>query len=127
MSYQENELAVKTGILNSVNQFFASAGKQTISPQQLKTRMKRYPEKLLLLDIRSKTSFEEFHLEGSVSVPPDGWSNLHHGDFDADKEIVVICQRGAMSPEAVRILKERGYQKVMALRGGIDLWQDLYH
>lgn len=126
MSYQENEPDLKPGFLQSVNNFFTTVSKNTISPQQLKNKMRRHPEKLFLLDIRSRNSFKDFHLQGAVSMPPDGWSYLNHADLEADKEIVIICQKGIMSQEAVRILKSRGFPKVTALRGGIDYWLEFY-
>jgi adenylyltransferase/sulfurtransferase len=48
--------------------------------------------------------------------------NLHH--LKRDEEIVVMCRSGIRSAQAVKFLREAGFQKVKNLTGGILAWAD---
>jgi len=80
----------------------------------------------LLLDVRTKSEFDERHLDGAVLVPVQELSRrmaeidtLTGGDHD--KPIVVYCRSGHRAGQAKQMLLSAGYRKVTNL-GGIDDW-----
>lgn len=62
----------------------------------------------LLLDVRTVEEFDEGSVKGSLNLPlmelPEKINKL-----DKDREIVVICESGARSAQAVRYLNSRGF------------------
>jgi rhodanese-related sulfurtransferase len=43
-------------------------------------------------------------------------------EIPAQREVIIGCRSGKRSLEAVLFLRERGYEKVYSLRGGINEW-----
>jgi len=46
-------------------------------------------------------------------------------DFSATDEIILYCQKGARSRQAVDHLSAKGFQGAVSLQGGVDLWQKI--
>lgn len=80
-------------------------------------------ENVLLLDVRPSHEYEFGHITGAVSVPMNElMANLK--SITKDKEIIAYC-RGpfcVLADEAVKLLKERGYQ-VRRLDEGYPEWK----
>lgn len=68
----------------------------------------------ILLDVRTIEEFRSGSVKGSVNIPisdlPSGMKKLNK-----DKSIVAVCESGARSAQAVRFLKQQGYD---AYNGG---------
>ncbi len=45
--------------------------------------------------------------------------------FDKDQKIVIYCRSGAMSANAFKKLKERGFTNVYDVQGGMIAWQEM--
>ena len=60
-----------------------------ISPEDLKARLDK-GEAILVVDSRSKTSFDSGHLTGAISVPA-GEVESRLDEFPRDQEIVFYC------------------------------------
>lgn len=98
------------------------AGVKPLFPWQLAEELQpRHPE-LILLDVRTPREFQWFHIPGATNVPyvPGGFPNLN---LPQDKTVVVICLTGHRSPLVAWRLKQRGYEKVYNLVGGMAGWQ----
>jgi rhodanese-related sulfurtransferase len=80
-------------------------------------------ENVLLLDVRPSIEFEFGHITGAVSIPMNKlMASLK--DIATDKEIIAYC-RGpfcVLADEAVKLLKEQGYQ-VRRLDEGYPEWK----
>ena len=78
----------------------------------------------VVVDVRSKDSFDSGHIEGAISVPL-AEIETRLGELPKDKMIVAYCTCGgeASSLGAVNKLKAAGYTKVAALKGGLSAWQ----
>jgi hydroxyacylglutathione hydrolase len=79
------------------------------------------PEPPVVLDVRSELEWRLGHLEGSHNVPltrlPDRLSEVPRG------RVVVTCQTGYRSSIAASVLKERGFEEIIDLVGGMTAWQ----
>lgn len=77
---------------------------------------------VLLLDVRTPSEYNWFHLPGALNIP------LGEGLADSlqtwnPKTIVVICMTGHRSPFIAYGLKKKGYAGVYNLTGGMVAWK----
>lgn len=90
-----------------------------ISVQHLKKRLER-GEEIFLLDVRELYEYNIANLNGHLM--PLGQLQTKFDELDRSREIVVYCHHGNRSAFAVEFLKNRGFEKVLNLAGGIDEW-----
>jgi rhodanese-related sulfurtransferase len=78
----------------------------------------------VVLDIRERKDFEKGHIVDAVNIP---LAKLAERAVELDKKkdhpIIVVCQHGQHSAEAVKILQGLGFTKVNKMQGGISEWQ----
>ena len=94
-----------------------------ISVEDLKTRRDR-GDSLTLVDVREPHEWAISDLSGSMKVPL-GTLPQRLGELPKDAEIVVYCRTGGRSANAVQFLRQRGYEKVYNLTGGINHWAEV--
>lgn len=94
---------------------------QEIEADALAEKIKDQP---LLIDARTAEEYKEGSIIGAVNV------NFQSEDFrrslellPREKEIIVFCQGGDRSDEAVGKLREMGFKNVTQLLGGYERWQ----
>ncbi len=75
----------------------------------------------LFLDVREPCEWEAGGIAGAKHIPlrtlADRWDALPRG-----QPIVVYCQKGARSLEAVRNMRRAGFELAVSLAGGMDRW-----
>lgn len=76
-----------------------------------------------LLDVRQPEEYEICRIDGATLIPL-GELPRRLGDLPKDKTIVVHCHHGGRSMQAVRFLREQGYETAVNLAGGIDAWSE---
>ncbi len=87
---------------------------------EARDKMKNEPY-AILLDVRSKQEYDEYHLEGAVCIPTYELANaISKIAMSKEQTIIAYCQSGARSKKAVNLLEKMGYSKVYELAGGID-------
>lgn len=68
----------------------------------------------LILDVRSPGEFARGHVDGALNLPLDGFAQAYPGAGpDKSRQIIVYCQSGGRSGQAMRILKQQGYDNVI--------------
>lgn len=79
---------------------------------------------LALLDVREAWEFEAAKIDGSRNVPmstvPSQLDAIRN--FQADRDLVVICHHGVRSMHVARFLAAHGLDEIVNLHGGIDAW-----
>jgi hydroxyacylglutathione hydrolase len=80
--------------------------------QQLKTNRKP-----MIIDVRKKSEFDSEHLLDAVNIPLNQ-INQHLAEFPKDKSFVLHCAGGYRSMIAASILKQRGWDNFVDVRGG---------
>ena len=93
-----------------------------ITVGELKSRRDR-GESFTLVDVREPHEWAISDLPDSVKIPL-GTLPGKLGELPKDAEIVVYCRSGARSANAVQFLRQKGYDKVYNLAGGINLWAE---
>ncbi|MFZ4735754.1 MAG: rhodanese-like domain-containing protein [Bradymonadia bacterium] len=78
-------------------------------------------EGALLLDVRSIGEFQAGHLDGAVHVPLHELEQRSRELGPPERPIVVYCQSGVRSAQALRTLTRHGFQRVYNL-GGLSNW-----
>ncbi|MGG4217943.1 sulfurtransferase TusA family protein [Paenibacillus jamilae] len=92
----------------------------TISHEELQAKWSA-KEKFILLDVREPDEFALKHIPGSKHIPLGELKN-RLAELNLEDEIVVICQAGARSERACRLLADRGAKSVKSVLSGISAW-----
>lgn len=75
-----------------------------------------------LLDVRTPAEFGRGHLPGATLLPLGQVARAAAGVVPPDRPVVVYCQHGARSAQAVGRLRQQGFTQVRHLTGGLRAW-----
>ena len=95
-----------------------------ISAAEAKTLLwESHPGEMLLLDCRTPEEHATARIAGAVLLPmqelPERIGELEQW---RSKPIIVHCHHGVRSLRVTHWLREKGFQIVSSMRGGIDAW-----
>ncbi|MFD1017941.1 rhodanese-like domain-containing protein [Thalassobacillus hwangdonensis] len=92
-----------------------------LTTAQLKEEMKAKKGKQFI-DVRTPGEYQANHIKGFNNYPLQQLQgNL--SKLDKDKETFVICQSGARSSAATRVLKKNGFENIHNVQGGMNAWR----
>ncbi len=95
------------------------------TPEEVKARLDR-GEKLLLVDTREDTEWEQGHIRGAVHIGKGVIErDIEKHVPDKDEEIILYCGGGFRSALAADNLQKMGYRKVVSMDGGWRKWREL--
>jgi len=96
---------------------------KTISLKSLFKKLKK-GEKPFMLDVRSVSVFQSWHIPGSENIP---LTELFKEavDLPQNREIITICNRGNSAGSAAQILSKKGYN-VKILEKGLKGWSTIH-
>lgn len=78
----------------------------------------------LAVDLRDATEFEAGHIIDARHVPTaDIAARAESLKKFKEKPVLVYCASGTASAAGVKALQAQGFTKVVALRGGLQAWQ----
>lgn len=93
-----------------------------LSPHQTTLLVNR--EHGVILDIRDKKAFDDGHIVDAINIPSAKLKDrLVELDKFKEKPLVVVCQMGHQSGDAVKTLEENGFSSVSRMKGGMAEWQ----
>ena len=103
---------------------------KSITPKEL---ISNGDKSILILDIRNKNNFDEWHISGSQNI--DVYNDIWQGNFSdvkkklgrlpKDKKIVTVCNAGVTSQNASMLLESMGYS-TLVLEKGMMGWNALH-
>ena len=103
----------------------AAANVPFMSLDELKTRLETRPEELLVLDVRERDAYEQGHIPGAKLLPRGQLELRVNQELpDPTRRIVVCCEFGRISTLATATLREMGFQRAVALDGGMKAWRE---
>ena len=73
----------------------------------------------VLIDVRTSEEFNREHIPNAVNIPLDQLDTI---GYSKDTKIIVYCQSGMRSREAVNKLADIGYTNLYDLDGGLLNW-----
>ncbi len=76
----------------------------------------------LLLDVRTLSEWNEYHVPGSTLIPLDTLA-ARLDELPRDREIIVVCRSGNRSAQGRDILRGAGFTTVTSLTGGLSNWK----
>jgi adenylyltransferase/sulfurtransferase len=95
-----------------------------ITPIELKARLDR-KDSIVLVDVREphEPAIADLPESGQVLIPlrelPD-----RAGELDPASEVVLYCRSGGRSGKALLQLRERGFEHLWNLKGGVLKWRE---
>jgi rhodanese-related sulfurtransferase len=96
----------------------ASAGTTVVD---VKGVQKAAADGVRIVDVRSVGEFEGGHVPGAQNVPLDQFQSVS-SQWDKNAPVLVYCQTGARSAEAVSMLEQAGFTKILHFDKGIVAW-----
>lgn len=76
----------------------------------------------LFIDVREDDEWDAGHIEGAEHFALSALMVGKVPDIDKDREIILYCQKGIRSQQALQILKEQGYKNLQSMAGGYAAW-----
>lgn len=94
-----------------------------ISASELAQRLP--DEKLLVIDVRGKSEFENNHIEGALNIPV-GYLRREAGlQLPKDYTLVTNCASGYRSAIAASVLRSMGYENVLNMPESASVWSQI--
>lgn len=95
--------------------------KASFSSAEIKTMLN---DDILFIDVRNYDEVEElaFDVKNIINIPVDSIEN-HLQDIPKNKQVILVCRSGRRSESAYTLLKNKGYENIANLEGGIDAWE----
>jgi glyoxylase-like metal-dependent hydrolase (beta-lactamase superfamily II)/rhodanese-related sulfurtransferase len=111
----------------TVRQLLAEAAQQTpfMNMAELERRIGRKANDFVILDVRERDAFLAGHVPGARHLPR-GQLELRVDEAfpDPEIEILTVCEFGKISTLAAATLRQLGFQRAIALDGGMKSWRD---
>ena len=101
----------------------AAAAVPFMSLAELKARVEAADENLMVLDVRERDAYEKGHIP-RARLLPRGELRVNDDLPDPTRRIVAYCEFGRISTLATATLRELGYQRAVALDGGVKAWRE---
>jgi glyoxylase-like metal-dependent hydrolase (beta-lactamase superfamily II)/rhodanese-related sulfurtransferase len=103
----------------------AAAAVPFMSLPELLARIEAPINDLIVLDVRERDAYESNHVPGARLLPRGQLELRVNDDLpDPTRRIVVCCEFGRISTLATATLREMGYQRAVALDGGVKAWRE---
>ena len=94
--------------------------KNDIGFKELKEMVNKL-KNVVVLDVRSVQEYKEQHLPNSINIPLYEIEKYAVKMIpDLNSIIIVYCQSGKRSKEAIELLKKKGYSNLYNLENGLD-------
>lgn len=111
----------------SVAQLLAEAAAETpfMSMEEVRVRAGEGTNDLIILDVREKDAFEAGHIPNARHLPRGQLELRVNKELpDPTRHVLTYCALGLISTLAAATLREMGFQRAVALDGGMAAWRD---
>ena len=96
-----------------------------MSLAQLKERIEKGDPDLVVLDVRERDAYQGGHIPGAQLLPRGQLELRVNQDLpDPTRRIVTCCEFGRISTLAAATLRQMGFQRAVALDGGMQSWRE---
>ena len=83
--------------------------------------MNKAKQGAILIDVRSNQEYREGHLQGAINIPDFEIVNRIEKEIQKKNQLIILyCQYGGRSKNAMNLMKKIGYTNVYNLNGGLD-------
>jgi rhodanese-related sulfurtransferase len=99
-----------------------SGGGSSLNPTQTTQMINR--EDALVIDVSEPVEFEGGHLPEAKNYPSGKFEErMASLQQYKDKTVILVCQTGARSASAQKMMAKNGFAKAFTLEGGIAAWR----
>jgi glyoxylase-like metal-dependent hydrolase (beta-lactamase superfamily II)/rhodanese-related sulfurtransferase len=99
-----------------------------MSLDELKARVDALDPSLLILDVREREAYTAAHVPGARHLPRGQLELRVNEEFpDPTVRILTVCEFGRVSILAAATLRQIGFQRAIALDGGMKAWREAGH
>jgi rhodanese-related sulfurtransferase len=113
--------AENPAVVDAISEYmdFNEYGSSLIWPEQIP---KEDWKKILIVDARDAAQYAKEHIPGAVNIE---WRQAvaRRRDIPRDRMVVMYCNSGSLSAQAVFALRLLGYDNVKVLQDGIEGWK----
>lgn len=103
----------------------AAATVPFMSFAELKSRIENIDDDLIVLDVRERDAYESGHVPGARLLPRGQLELRVNKELpDPTKRILTCCEFGQISTLAAATLRQMGFQRAVALDGGMKAWRE---
>jgi len=103
----------------------AAARVPFMSLAELNQRISAKDSDLIVLDVRERDAYEAGHIPGAKLLPRGQLELRVNNDLpDPTRRVLAYCEFGRISTLATATLREMGYQRAIALDGGMTAWRE---
>lgn len=100
----------------------AAAGK-SVTPMEAVRLTGR--EDAVVVDVRGEAEFASGHIVDAMNVPESALKeSTARVDKYRERPIVLVCKTGQRAGTVTQSLRKQGFEKAVALAGGITAWQN---
>ena len=92
----------------------------SITPDMLKSMIDK-EEPVKIVDVREEWEFSRYRIPGSISMPLSRFTSLFRS-LHPDEKIVMVCESGNRSEQAMQFLHYRGLKNAVNLIDGMNGW-----
>ncbi|MFA6808330.1 MAG: rhodanese-like domain-containing protein [Eubacteriales bacterium] len=100
--------------------FILKNNQNRISQEEARNNMKN-DKNILLIDVRSPREYKQAHIPRSKLIPLDKLEREAEKKLSKERTIYVYCHTGMRSKRTVKILQNKGFEKVFNI-GGMNTW-----
>lgn len=98
---------------------FRNLQKGDITIEELKNKVL---QGAILIDVRSNQEYREGHLQGAINIPDFEITNKIQREIPKKNQLIIVyCQYGGRSRNAMTIMNKLGYNNVYNLYGGLEM------
>jgi sulfur-carrier protein adenylyltransferase/sulfurtransferase len=94
-----------------------------VAVQDLKRALDDASLNIKVIDVRDPEECQITRIQKVINIPL-GTLPQRFGELDPDQTLYVHCRNGVRSMKAVKFLKEKGFNNVKSVRGGLSAWVD---
>lgn len=93
-----------------------------LSPQNMVLLMNQHPH--VIVDIRDRSAYDSGHIVNAQHIPMNKLLSDPEQSLQKyrEKTIILVCDKGMMSPTVSKRLHKHGFKSVYILSGGMQAW-----
>jgi rhodanese-related sulfurtransferase len=105
-----------------LQRFFGGAKVPSVNPREAWERLSSGQATPVLIDVREPWEYNGGHAKGARNIPL-GQLPKRLGEVPRDRDVLVICQSGHRSMNAVNFLHQQGITQAINVTGGTAMWR----
>lgn len=115
------DVANNATVVKAIEEYldFTEYGSSVILPEQIPAEDWN---NVFVVDARAAVHFDQGHIPGAINIE---WrqSLARRGELPRDRMVLLYCNTGVLSAQAVFALRLLGHDNVKVLQGGYDGWK----